>query len=71
MFEVIISKKVENFLDTQNKKFVAKFFKLSIQIAKKPFEAYKSIDIKILKGEEKYHFRLKMNKIRFIYKGEF
>jgi len=38
MFEVVISNKVEKFLDKQTLKTVEKFSAISSQIAKNPFE---------------------------------
>lgn len=67
MYEVVISNKVEKFLDKQNLKIAEKFAAIAFQISKNPFEL-SNINIKRLKGKEANHFRLRVNKIRFVYK---
>jgi len=67
MFEVVISNKVEKFLDKQTLKTVEKFSAISSQIGHYG-QTLSNIDIKRLKGEEANHFRLRINKIRFVYK---
>ena len=66
MYKVLLHRKVEQFLDTRDDKFVLLFWDKIRLLRENPFDRGANLDIVPLKGK-KSHYRLRIGKYRFLF----
>lgn len=66
MYKVLLHRKVEQFLDTRDDKFVLLFWKKIRVLRDNPFDRNTNLDIVPLKGK-KNNYRLRIGEYRFLF----
>ncbi len=67
MYEVLLSKQVQKFLDSLSDDYIRKFHTKVLQLAENPFSRNTNLDITPLIGKPKGFFRIRIGGIRFLY----